>query len=220
MGFNRDEFSLMLEKAKGKERSINKYGDDCGISPTHISRLIRGIVDTAPSPDTLQKFASAAYNGVSYNDLMKAAGHIDSGVFFSENMNLIKGDLSWNELSKSIIEKYDNPVFESKFGPKQLEKIAKGELTLDDYILIDLLAMYSGVDHDVLCRPNTTEEFLKAKQDYKNKNNLVDRNTSHYDQELIDFINDKSNLKYIIFSKKLKDKGIDPDDIISYNLKA
>ncbi|MCB2358654.1 hypothetical protein [Clostridium estertheticum] len=69
-------FAILLEKAKG-DRSINQYANTINISAAHISRLLRKLVKSPPSPDTISKFASGACNGVTYNDLMLAAGHID-----------------------------------------------------------------------------------------------------------------------------------------------
>ena len=69
-------FAILLEKAKG-DRSINQYANTINVSAAHISRLLRKLVKSPPSPDTISKFASGACNGVTYNDLMLAAGHID-----------------------------------------------------------------------------------------------------------------------------------------------
>lgn len=73
--FDKDSFARLLEKAKGV-RSINKYAEDSEVSAAHISRFLRMILDTPPSPETIAKLAAKAYNEVSYRDLMTAAGHI------------------------------------------------------------------------------------------------------------------------------------------------
>ena len=73
--FNKAEFAQLLERAKG-DRSINQYATDTDISAAHISRFLREMIDTAPSPETIAKLASKAYNDVSYRDFMAAAGHI------------------------------------------------------------------------------------------------------------------------------------------------
>ncbi|HEY8889907.1 MAG TPA: hypothetical protein VIM70_06595 [Clostridium sp.] len=69
-------FAILLEKAKG-DRSINQYANTIGVSAAHISRLLRSLVKAPPSPETINKFASGAYNEVTYGELMLAAGHID-----------------------------------------------------------------------------------------------------------------------------------------------
>lgn len=78
MPFDKNRFAILLEKAKGKERSINKYAKECDISSAHISRLIRGLVNTPPTPDTILRLSSVANNGVTYNELMNAAGYFDT----------------------------------------------------------------------------------------------------------------------------------------------
>lgn len=75
MTFDKEMFAELLDKAKG-DRSINNYAKECGISPAHISRLLRAMIETPPSPETIEKLTRYAYNSVSYIDLMKAAGHI------------------------------------------------------------------------------------------------------------------------------------------------
>lgn len=75
--FDKHKFSELLFKAKG-ERSINHYALHCGVSAAHISRLLRELIDTPPNPETIRKFADKAHNSVSYEQLMEAAGYIES----------------------------------------------------------------------------------------------------------------------------------------------
>lgn len=69
-------FAILLRKAQG-EGSINDYAKSVKISAAHISRLLRELISTPPSPNTIKKLSSGACNGVTYSDLMIAAGHID-----------------------------------------------------------------------------------------------------------------------------------------------
>ncbi|MGH4122221.1 MAG: hypothetical protein ACREV6_04700 [Clostridium sp.] len=96
--FNTVSFALLLEKAKG-DRSITQYANKIDVSAAHISRLLRKLVKSPPAPDTINKFASDAYNGVTYSELMLAAGHINDkteessaandGIQITENKNKI-----------------------------------------------------------------------------------------------------------------------------------
>ena len=76
--FDKERFADLLDKAKG-DRSINKYAEECDISAAHISRFLRQMISTPPTPETISKLSSKAYNDVSYRDLMEAAGHIAIG---------------------------------------------------------------------------------------------------------------------------------------------
>ncbi|MCR4611816.1 MAG: helix-turn-helix transcriptional regulator [Lachnospiraceae bacterium] len=65
-----------IQKAKGEDRSIRKYAEAVGISPAAISKYIKG--EYIPSPSTMKKLTSKdadPRNGVSYEDLMEAAGY-------------------------------------------------------------------------------------------------------------------------------------------------
>lgn len=73
--FDKKNFAFLLKQAKG-DRSINQYALHSGISAAHISRLLRELLDTPPSPETIKLLADKAMNDVTYNDLMKAAGHL------------------------------------------------------------------------------------------------------------------------------------------------
>ncbi|HBX22621.1 MAG TPA: hypothetical protein DEF34_03135 [Desulfotomaculum sp.] len=75
MGFDKQRFSELLNLAKGN-RSINKYGRDADVDPGYISRLLRRLIDKAPSADVILKLADKAYNSVTVTELMTAAGYL------------------------------------------------------------------------------------------------------------------------------------------------
>ena len=77
--FNKARFAYLLNKAKGN-RSINKYATETNVSVSHISRLLRELLDSPPNPETISKLASKANNGVTYKDLMIAAGYINEEI--------------------------------------------------------------------------------------------------------------------------------------------
>jgi transcriptional regulator with XRE-family HTH domain len=74
--FDKNKFALLINQAIG-ERSLNEYARQTGVSAAHISRLSRALLDTPPNPQTIKKLAEFAYNEVSYNSLMNAAGYLD-----------------------------------------------------------------------------------------------------------------------------------------------
>lgn len=75
--FDKVLFAELLGKAKG-ERSINQYGQHCDVDPGYISRLLRKLREQPPSAEIINKLASKAHNGVTAEDLMAAAGYIDT----------------------------------------------------------------------------------------------------------------------------------------------
>lgn len=102
--FNKEEFASLLDKAKGN-RSINQYAKETDVSAAHISRFLRQLIDAAPNPETISKFADKAYNDVSYRDMMSAAGHIT----VSENQ--IEEDSFAQRLEK--MQKLEQKVFQT-----------------------------------------------------------------------------------------------------------
>jgi len=47
------------------------------VDPGYISRLLRGLIDSAPSARVIKKLADAALNDVSVEDMLIAAGYLD-----------------------------------------------------------------------------------------------------------------------------------------------
>lgn len=87
MAFNKEKFADLLKQAKG-DRSINQYALHSGVSAAHISRLMRCLLDTPPNPDTIKLLADKAYNEVTYDDLMIAAGHLEENPISKNNDKL------------------------------------------------------------------------------------------------------------------------------------
>jgi transcriptional regulator with XRE-family HTH domain len=71
--FDKITFAKILSLAKG-DRSINQFGIACHVDPGYLSRLLRGLLNNPPSPAILAKIAAQAANGVTYQELMQAAG--------------------------------------------------------------------------------------------------------------------------------------------------
>lgn len=75
MTFDKERLSQLLQRAQGS-RTREKYANDAGISLTYVSELIKMKKDGPPGPDTLKKLSDAAQRGVTYFELMVAAGHL------------------------------------------------------------------------------------------------------------------------------------------------
>lgn len=77
--FNKKLFSELLIKVKGT-RTLTRFAEDTSISIAHISRIINQRLDSPPSPETIKKFVGVEKNGVTYKDLMMAAGHLEERI--------------------------------------------------------------------------------------------------------------------------------------------
>lgn len=93
--FDKEKLANLIKKAIGNDRSLNQYALHCQVSSAHISRLSRGLLNTPPTPQVLQKMADASQGRVTYDELMKTCGYIDESnindytteVTFDKNMN-------------------------------------------------------------------------------------------------------------------------------------
>ncbi|HOV78584.1 MAG TPA: S24 family peptidase [Bacillota bacterium] len=88
MTFDKKKFAMLLAQAKGN-RSINRYGNLAKVDPGYISRLLREKIETPPGPGVIKKLAGVACQGVTYEDMMVAAGHLQepggAGLYSSGN---------------------------------------------------------------------------------------------------------------------------------------
>ncbi|HYE08739.1 MAG TPA: hypothetical protein VEF53_01020 [Patescibacteria group bacterium] len=71
----------LLELAKGN-RSLNTFAQHASVSAGNLSRVFNG---QKPSPELLKKIADKAYNDVTYEQLMNAAGYINLDTVANEN---------------------------------------------------------------------------------------------------------------------------------------
>ena len=79
--FDKVKLSELMQKALG-ERNMSEYALHSGVSLTYISELIKQERDNPPLPKTIRKLAEKAHNGVTYEMLMEAAGHLPKGPDF------------------------------------------------------------------------------------------------------------------------------------------
>lgn len=88
--FNKKLFSELLLKIKGN-RTLTKFAEETHSSIAHLSRMINEKLDSPPSPETIKKLLFNKYGEVTYEELMVAAGYIES------EMNLDEEDLEAND---------------------------------------------------------------------------------------------------------------------------
>ena len=173
-----DRFSVLLEKAQGN-RSGRQFSRDTGVSRTFLSNYINKKYDTRPSIEKLQQIASSCKNGVTYDDLMAACNYMHENIFIPDNINLIKGELTYNDLSRAIAEKVDMRLIDTLTGD-MLEEYAKG-LDTPTKNEIKILALYVDVDLDFFYRKNTPDDLNAARAIYGSKQNSTKKECSECD---------------------------------------
>lgn len=99
--FNSDLLIELIKQAQG-DRSLNQFAKNCGIDPGNLSRIVNNKNAQAPKPETLRKIASHAHNSVTYEDLMKAAGHIVLNTSSEDNSKNVLSTKDEMEIEKKI----------------------------------------------------------------------------------------------------------------------
>ncbi|MED4447556.1 MAG: hypothetical protein ACQEW2_12365 [Bacillota bacterium] len=137
--FNKEEFANLLERAKG-ERSINQFANETGVSAAHISRFLRQMIASPPTPETISKFAAKAYNEVTYQDLMVAAGHLARKDDSDENREVVKDSpLNYRkqreELNKKFIQIILADLYEKSFEWSVQKEKPEGRIRFPDMSL-------------------------------------------------------------------------------------
>jgi hypothetical protein len=67
-------FSMLIEKARG-ERSLRQFSIECDISYVQMRKLVLCVQENPPRPKLIKKIAENCEGGVTFDELMFAAGH-------------------------------------------------------------------------------------------------------------------------------------------------
>ena len=80
-----EELNNLIELAQGN-RTQNQYALNSGVNSSFITKIIKG--ERKPSPVILKKLANRAYNGITYEMFMRAAGYLDADVKISKSKGI------------------------------------------------------------------------------------------------------------------------------------
>lgn len=98
--------SELLGLAKG-DRSLNTFAQHANVSAGNLSRVFNG---QKPSPELLKKIALKAHNGVTYEQLMEAAGYIGSESSIINNKNKLNNKDDIFDQLGTIINRNAKPL--------------------------------------------------------------------------------------------------------------
>jgi transcriptional regulator with XRE-family HTH domain len=193
-----------------KNYSQRKLSYLSGLSNATINRIERNI--TYPGTETLKKLSTGL--GVSYEELLNAAGYLNKENFFPSNLKLIreKNNITYERMAEEIKKTTGNEV------PKEvLESMENGKYRKFNPVFIDSIAKYEGISPEFFFRENTPKdlEYAIKNQPYKPNTIFQVHPLSHIDDnELRKWMQDPSNIEYLIFAKKICDMGINPEFIL------
>lgn len=112
---NSEKLNELLRLAQGS-RSQNTFASHCGIDSSTLTKIIRN--GQVPTPKILKKISSKANNGVTYYELMQAAGHL--GILESE----LKKEVNLIDVAKN----YSDDIYKLLLGYMKLTEAGQSKL--------------------------------------------------------------------------------------------
>jgi hypothetical protein len=210
-----------------KNWSIREAAKRMGISYSYLSILEKGIdprtgKNSNPKPDTL-RIISKAYE-YPYEELLKEAGYLYNdtlipGKFdltvFRSNINLIKGNLSIEELSKDIYNKTGYNI-----EAKQIYSYLNGDIEPFPGT-INILSKYTRVSSEFWYIFNTEETLEKERKKYEDQ--IIKSSSERLGKEYMVFssirddikkwIANEENLPYILVAMEAHNKKVSPNSL-------
>ncbi len=197
---------------KGMEQK--KFAEIFGLKVSTLNGYVTGY--RTPDIELQKRFAD--FFGVSVDYLIGRTDNrnLTEKRFRGSNIDLIRGNRSYKELSLDIAAKLAFPPdYGDLFPPAYLEEIAR-EQTIPTAQRLSLLSEYAEVGVDFFYNNNKIEDLLAEKN---LKRSLQYKNTAyHLSAELYSFVMDPLNEEYIKLAVDLKNRGIVPDEVSSYSM--
>ncbi|NLP13696.1 MAG: helix-turn-helix transcriptional regulator [Clostridium sp.] len=206
-------FASMLKQLREENKLSQKdIANFLGITRQAVASY--ELAKREPDYDVLKKLAD--YFDVSIDYLLGRANCRDiNAVTIGKNIDLIRGSLTYKELSEDISTKLGALIF-----PDMLELYAKGE-RMPFAGTIKILAKYAQVRDTFFYTHNTPETYKKEREFYKLEVNQQ-KTTERYSHtsSLLDFIKDdqirnwilnQDSLPYIKLAKEIQDAGLPVD---------
>lgn len=72
--FDIENFSKLLYSAMGR-RTQTAFASEAGVSASYLCKYLNGNFKNPPTPTTIKKIAQSSFNGITYADLLNAAGY-------------------------------------------------------------------------------------------------------------------------------------------------
>jgi transcriptional regulator with XRE-family HTH domain len=165
-----------------------------------------------PDYDVLKKLAD--YFGVSVDYLLGRVKCKDvNAITVGRNIDLIRGNMTFKEMSESISKKMGTIIF-----PEMLELYARGE-RMPFSATLKIIAKYTGVRESFFYTHNTLLTYEKEKELYKREEELNSANHTnkdtkvdlvYIDEELRKWIAKDSSIDYLRLAKNIQEAGIPP----------
>lgn len=204
-------FSKMLRQLREQrnltQKDIAKY---LGITRQAVASYESG--KREPDYNVLKNIAD--YFDVSVDYLLGRGSYdCDNALIIGMNIKLIRGNLSFKQLSEDIRKKVGIMIL-----PDMLELYEKGKRT-PFVSTIKALAEYASVPYNFFYRYNTAEAYRRERQLHEFNRELLQNNSlkslkdlylilQFMDSELFHWVAEERNLRYIKLAKEICDAGL------------
>lgn len=208
-GVEKMSFAVMLKQLREQSRLSQKdIADYLGITRQAVASY--ELAKREPDYEILKKLAD--YFGVSIDYILGRANCRDlNALTVGSNIELIRGNFTYKELSQDISEKVGALIF-----PDMLELYAKGE-RMPFVGTIKILAKYAKVRDSFFSHYNTPESYEKEKELYllelsqqkqAEKSEEISNSLDIFDDEIKNWILKESSIPYIKLAKEIQDAGL------------
>ncbi len=226
---NLGEFFRQLRLSKNW--SLREAARRMGLSYSYLSILEKGLdpksgKETIPKPETLRAI-SKAYE-YPYEDLLKAVGHLEDDYFsslpfdlsiFTGNLNLVKGDMTIEELSKDIFEKTGYNI-----SPGQIRSYLNGDIEPFPGT-INILCKYAQVTPRFWYVFNSKETLEQERKKYRES--AAVRSTSGrfskdfavftaMKEDIREWVTKEENMPYLRLAMEARKKEIDVNSLKAF----
>jgi len=99
--FNPDLLIELIKNAQG-DRTMFNFAQECNINAGNLSRILNNKNGHPPKPDTLKKIAANSCSNVTYEELMKAAGHMPLSEDTANAQDIVSSKIKENDIEKEI----------------------------------------------------------------------------------------------------------------------
>jgi len=202
------DFSRMLKQLR-EEKSLSQKDIAEYLGLTRQAVASYELAKREPDYDVLKKLAD--YFGVSVDYLLGRVKCKDvNALTVGRNIDLIRGNMTYKEMSESISKKMGTIIF-----PEMLELYARGE-RMPFSATLKIIARYAGVRESFFYTHNTLLTYEKEKELYKREEEVNANHAnkeargefSQIDEELRKWIFKESSLEYLKLAKSIQESGM------------
>ncbi len=159
--FDKNRFTELLNKAQGG-RTQTEFAKDCNLSTAYMCKCLNGKYRSVPIPSTIKKIAANSLSGVTYSELLEAAGYDSSKYLYTDTTSNDTNHprLEFKKIAlATVTSALSNCNFSWTIAPRNKQFFHDLELTISDGELSSW-AFHFLYGDDIMENLNTTPKRL------------------------------------------------------------